>query len=156
MSQRKTRSSYVSQMTDQDRERFESKFEKTKGCWLWKAGISVYGYGWFRPHSTMECCNAHRISYEMYVGPILNDLTVHHLCKEKCCVNPMHLELLSRAEHGRRDNPPKLVCIRGHAFTAPNTFTGSDGRQTCKQCYRIRTGWNLISSGPGPQKAAIR
>lgn len=146
------RRSYALIMNASDRKRFEAKFTKTDGCWIWRAGLSVYGYGWFRPHGVMQCCNAHRVSFELYVGVIPSNLTVDHLCQVKACVNPSHLELVSRAENSRRGCPSKPGCERGHQWTTENTFIASNGARICKQCYKIRTGWNLWSSGPGVQK----
>lgn len=139
-------------MNAADKKRFEIKFVKSEGCWIWNAGISVYGYGWFRPHGTMECVNAHRVAYELYVGPIAEDLTVDHLCRVRSCVNPDHLEIVSRSENTRRSHPIQEKCVRGHFLEKPNLYIGSNGTRKCKSCHRIRTGFNLVSDGPGKRE----
>lgn len=144
------RRSYAEIMNASDRARFEAKFEKSEGCWIWRAGISVYGYGWFRPHGLMECCNAHRVAFELYVGPIPKGKELDHLCRNRACVNPAHLEPVARIENIRRGFSSRFgnKCGRGHKRTAQNTFVAASGKRQCKECYKIRTGWTLKSSGP--------
>lgn len=83
-------------------ERFEAKFER-KGaddCWLWTAATTHDGYGNFG--SGINVTGAHRWSYMLYVGPIPAGLHVDHLCMVRNCVNPAHLEAVTRQENVRR------------------------------------------------------
>lgn len=74
--------------------------EPNTGCWLW-FGATVNGYGQFSL-ATSETALAHRWSYETFVGPVPGWHTLDHVCSQPACVNPEHLEPVSRAENSRR------------------------------------------------------
>ena len=79
-------------------ERFWSKVNKTESCWLWMASTVWNGYGRFRVGSTLQ--RAHRISWELYNGPIPDGLSILHSCDTPACVRPDHLFLGTQ-----EDNP---------------------------------------------------
>ena len=80
--------------------RFWSKVNRTNtGCWDWVGALS-HGYGHFGIEGIIY--RAHRVTYEWMVGPIPDGLTIDHLCKNKACVNPAHLEPVTIRENTRR------------------------------------------------------
>ena len=84
-------------------ERFWSKVNRSGGrdaCWLWQAGLGTGGYGQFAPEH--KSVLAHRVAYELTIGPIPEGQTLDHRCRTKICMNPTHLEIVTRAENRRR------------------------------------------------------
>lgn len=78
-------------------ERFWEKVNKTESCWLWEAFVSRAGYGWINVDGRMR--GAHRVAYELLVGPIPHGLQVDHLCFTRSCVNPDHLRLVTNKQN---------------------------------------------------------
>lgn len=114
-------------------ERFWAKVEKTDTCWTWIASLDGRGYGQF------DHQRSHRVSYELLVGPIPEGLVLDHLCRNKRCVNPDHLEPVTHLENLRRGTPGsahntrKTHCPKGHEYTPENTRV-KDGKRNCKAC----------------------
>lgn len=82
--------------------------EPNTGCWLWSGAHGKSGYGFYRHPVTRKVGNAHRIVYEMERGPIPEGLDLDHLCRNPACVNPDHLEPVSRSENVNRGVSPEL------------------------------------------------
>jgi len=121
------------------RKRFERKFEKTSGCWIWKTGTNgKNGYGMFFDGARKVC--AHRFSWELYRGPIPVGMEVDHLCKTRLCVNPDHMEVVTRAENIRRSDAPqainarKTACPKGHPYEQFGYVNPTTGKRRCQPC----------------------
>ncbi len=121
-------------------ERFWAKVEKTDGCWLWTAARQPSGYGRFGV-SLGRTVFAHRLAYEMAHGAIPDGLELDHLCRNRGCVRPDHLEPVTHRENllrgdgipGRRAR--QTHCIHGHPFDAANTAI----RRGCRECRACNT-----------------
>jgi hypothetical protein len=90
-------------------ERFWSKVDKSGDCWLWTAAIDK-GYGSFTIRRG-EKAKAHRYAYQELVGPIPVGLTLDHLCRNRACVNPAHLEALSKSDHRVRHGKSRYLGV---------------------------------------------
>lgn len=129
-------------------DRFAQKIALTStGCIEWIACTNGVGYGSFRldPDSDSRRVYAHRWSYEHHRGPIPADLHLDHLCRNTLCVNPEHLEPVTLGENVLRgDSSPainarKARCLRGHDFSAENTYIHpTNSSRRCRTCARER------------------
>lgn len=112
------------------------------GCWLWLGSVKENGYGQFRyrrPDGRVKNGYAHRASHQFFKGAIPDDLHIDHLCLNKVCVNPDHLEAVTRQENTKRYGDTFTECPKGHAYEATNTRPKGN-RKTCKACHNDRTG----------------
>lgn len=122
-------------------ERFWNKVmpEPNSGCWLWDASTTPDGYGKFVVNGNLQ--PAHRFSYELNVGKIPEGLHLDHLCRVPQCVNPDHLEPVTRSENVRRGKCValhvfKTHCPHGHEYAGDNLYVNPDGRRICRTCKR--------------------
>lgn len=119
--------------------RFWGKVDKAGACWEWTGTKSPNGYGTFKIRNT-DPLYAHRISYEAIVGPIPDGLHIDHLCRNRGCVNPAHMEPVTskvnnlRGESIAAKNARKTHCHRGHEFTPENTWLRVGKRGPCREC----------------------
>lgn len=79
---------------------------------------------------------AHRIAYELLIGPIAKGLVLDHLCRNPGCVNPDHLDPVTSAENTRRGHMLKSDCPSGHPLSGLNLAMNSRGHRTCRECGR--------------------
>lgn len=120
-------------------ERFAAKVQKGDGCWTWTGATQAGGYGRFMVSSRPNVLVlAHRFAYEQAHGSIADDLTIDHLCRNTSCVNPAHLEPVTREENALRGsrNAAKTHCDRGHEFTEANTYVAPSRPhvRACRTC----------------------
>ena len=129
-------------------ERFLDKISISKsGCWVWVAGLTTKGYGKFHDGKTVL---PHRFIYEYYHNIISTDLTIDHLCRNRRCVNPEHLEEVTCKENILRGvglaaiNAKKTHCPQNHPYDDDNTSINSQGRRVCRIC-RCQTNFRYNS-----------
>lgn len=121
-------------------DRFWPKVQKTNGCWVWIGAIGSHGYGSFWLGGD-EWVLAHRFAYEQTNGPIPDGHELDHLCRNRRCCNPTHLEPVTGAENLRRmreHRPLVTHCRHGHAYDEGNTFINAAGYRECRTCLQAR------------------
>lgn len=123
-------------------ERFHQWYAVNEGgCWIWIKIVRADGYGSFPFNG--RCVLAHRWSYEHFVGPIPDGLTLDHLCRNRACVNPNHLEPVTLRINSLRGEAPPIQrwredrCIRGHDLAEAYVRTDT-GHRMCRACRRER------------------
>jgi len=120
-------------------ERFDTKvrIDWITGCHEWTASRSKAGYGQFSYGSSL-CILAHRWAYQRKFGELPEEL--HHVCHNPACVNPDHLEAMTKSSHARINwQTQKTNCPHGHEYSEENTYiVKPTGHRRCKECVRIR------------------
>lgn len=124
-------------------DRLMDKFTmQPSGCWIWQGSQNGVGYGELRFGKVKKY--AHRLMYELFNGPIPGGQQIDHLCRNRSCVNPMHLEAVSASVNVRRAMPyridtHKTHCSNGHEYTIENSYQRKDGKgRNCNECVRTR------------------
>ena len=111
------------------------------GCWEWTASLNR---GYARTDIMGRPKYVHRVTYEAFVGPIPDGLSLDHLCRNAACVNPDHLEPVDHRTNVLRGAGPTAVnaakthCIHGHELTPENTRYAPNGYRACRACQRAR------------------
>ena len=132
-------------MNPSDLKRFFSKVSfSEEGCWNWMASTNrENGYGKFSAQvsNAKKWFSAHRISFELFVGAIPSHLVIDHLCLNKRCVCPSHMQLVTQRQNAllgtgtSAKNYRKLECVNGHTFNLLNTYR-LHGRRYCRDCHK--------------------
>ena len=115
---------------------FWRKVERTKTCWLWTGYINKEGYGEYMSEA-LTTRLAHRIAFALDQGH-LPDMPLDHLCRNRHCVNPDHLEPVTVLVNTRRSNvglnsANKTHCPQGHPYDKDNTLVYG-GKRKCRKC----------------------
>lgn len=137
--------------------RLARKIDTSGDCWIWTAAVDPGGYGRVWHDGNMRL--AHRVTYEVFVGPIPDGLSLDHICHNadtscdggkgcphRLCVNPAHLEPVTQGDNARRGRTgqrsgeqkrSRTHCIHGHEFTPENTYViASKNARVCITCRR--------------------
>jgi hypothetical protein len=125
----------------------------SSGCAEWTGTLSDDGYGkavvGYRGHGKPVRRYAHRVLFEWWIGPVPAGMELDHLCRNRRCVNPLHLEPVTREENVRRGDLPRLMqdetfrplrspnarCVNGHEMTGDNVGR-NERRRWCRACKR--------------------
>lgn len=116
------------------------RLHPTTGCHVWIAACDEHGYGRYRGRG------AHRFAWIRENGDVPAGLQLDHLCRNRGCVNPAHLEPVTQRENTMRSpiapaaiNARKTHCDRDHLLSGANLYVRSDGRRICRECLYTRT-----------------
>lgn len=118
------------------------------GCWVWTGWLTQAGYAMINAGGTNgKALRAHRVSYEAHVGPIPDGLVLDHLCRNRACLNPAHLEPVTASENVMRgEGPParnarRTHCAHGHPLSGENVrirVRPGCVERVCCSCERAR------------------
>ena len=126
----------------------------TNECWLWRNAAPIRGYTTFHLYTgsnkptdgRQQTIFAHRMAYILTYGPIPKGFEVDHLCRNPACINPAHLEAVTRSVNWLRSDTPSAVnarkthCLRGHLFEEANIWhsPSKPTHRWCRACFKVR------------------
>ncbi len=117
---------------------FWDRVVKGPECWTWTGPHSADGYA--KAVVNRKPARAHRVAYELLVGPIPAGLTIDHLCRNRGCLNPAHMEPVTNRENVLRgvstaaQRARQAECKRGHPLSGTNLHIDARGFRRCRQC----------------------
>lgn len=134
-------------VTEKQKNSFDAYLSvEPSGCWIWTGHLTPAGYGWFsvgtRKGGVRKAAMTHRLSYERHRGPIPHGMVLDHLCRNRSCANPDHLEPVTMKENLLRGNgfsgvnSRKTHCSRGHSYEEHGKRTNGGWRR-CTLCEKI-------------------
>ena len=113
------------------------------GCIEWTGALTKKGYGKYTFHIGGKSITqrVHRLVFSLFNGPIPDGLCIDHLCRNRKCANPSHLEAVTNKENSHRgvgfgSRTHQTHCVHGHEFTPQNTYVRREGTRNCKTCQR--------------------
>ena len=134
-------------------ERLLNRTKKTNKCWNWTGSLSTSGYGQITGYVNNKKKNliSHRVVYEHYKGKIPRNYSIDHLCRNKLCQNPEHLEAVTQKENTLRGvsivaiNSYKTKCTNGHPYSGSNLLMDKKRNiRMCKACRKeVHFNWRL-------------
>lgn len=144
------------------RERLMKYVRVERDCWIWTGAIDKGGYGRVS-YGHANCALAHRLAYNTFIEPVPDYLTLDHLCRNRACINPLHLEPVTKkvnctrglsGKHGKGGLfwRAKTHCPKGHPYDLLNTYFNKKGHRFCRLCHRhraIKRYWRLKLEGGG-------
>lgn len=119
----------------------------SNGCWEWTGSLHANGYASTGAGKRNKRKYVHRISYELWIGPIAQGMDLDHLCRNRKCFNPAHLEQVTRRENALRGEGPSILarlngakthCKNGNEFTPDNTRIRPTGGRACRACAKSK------------------
>lgn len=131
-------------MANESKRFWASIIRKTGGCWEWQGPTCGTNNNYGRFHSHGKKIMAHRFAYMELVGDIPNGYEIDHLCRNPSCVNPNHLEVVTRRENILRGLLPEIMrqrqldkthCPKGHPYDETNTYITPRGKRDCRLCH---------------------
>lgn len=138
------RAKSIPHLTPKQQDRFWARVEvhHPAGCWEWIGPRGTRGYGQLFLND--KCFTAHRVAYALLIEDAPGDMTIDHLCRNKRCVNPDHLRVVTSVENvlaglaPTAQNARKTHCINGHEFTPDNVYQRPNRptERGCRACRR--------------------
>jgi hypothetical protein len=140
---------------------FEDRFTPVteSGCWLWDRGCTGAGYGAYQVKPSRVVVGAHRFAYEQLREPIPKGFHIDHLCRVPSCVNPDHMEVVTRKVNILRGVSPaaknsrKEECYEGHLLSGGNLYVVY-GQRRCRKCHSERQRRYMLKKRGGLDNAA--